>query len=180
MTGAKYRSEGDVMGDLFGKQGFMLLAGIVVGLAIGYTVGSNESTPQRAVKASPAGQDVSSSTASSPRPELQDPEREAEAQEAEPEAEAHEAEAEAEADTQEAEPVLASRGDQKACDKLVLASAREPNSPSWIDIVSEAGAVAKDYDLMDLIDKAYWSSNDGKAGARIEEGIAHCKELQAL
>src|SRR5688572_24066327 len=123
----------------------MLLAGLVVGLVIGYSAGTNQSrsdSPEPPVAQQPVG-------------EVDSPEASVDAATT---GSATSMEEEPEVAVQQAKPVAtASRGDQRACELLVRASEREANSPSWIDMMGDASSAAKDFDLMDLVDKAYWS-----------------------
>jgi hypothetical protein len=75
--------------------------------------------------------------------------------------------------------VVASGGDVRACELVRLALTREPNSPSWIDIMSDAGYKARDYDLQDTIDKAYWTSGNALAQQRTREAESICDDLSA-
>jgi hypothetical protein len=77
----------------------------------------------------------------------------------------------------ETETVLGSNGDAKACELLRLATTREANSPSWIDIMSDASYEATDYDLMDSIDKAYYTSGDQLAAERVDDTLLICDRL---
>ena len=79
---------------------------------------------------------------------------------------------EAPADT----PMMAD-GDVEACDLAVQAADREPNSPSWIDMIAEAKAVAEDYDLMDALDTAYWEDSDSAAERKLDLAIDICDRM---
>lgn len=68
-------------------------------------------------------------------------------------------------------------GDARACELVRLAATREANSPSWIDIMSDAGYKARDYDLQDAIDKAYWTSSNSLATQRVRAIVRYCEEL---
>jgi hypothetical protein len=77
----------------------------------------------------------------------------------------------------EVEVVTGSNGDARACELLRSASTREANSPSWIDIMGDASYKATDYDLMDSIDKAYWTSGDALAAERVDDTLLICERL---
>lgn len=150
------------MSESLGKLGFMLLAGLVLGLVIGYSVGARESAD------SPLSPPVADQ---SPVEEVSTPVTESpSAENAEPTVAVEEPQPDS----------VVARGDQRACEILLRASEREPNSPSWIDMMGDANSAAKDYDLMDLIDKAFWSSGDAKAASRVTEALALCRTLGAL
>jgi hypothetical protein len=74
---------------------------------------------------------------------------------------------------------VAASGDVRACELVRLAMTREPNSPSWIDIMGDATFKAQDYDLQDAIDKAYWTSGDALAQQRTRDAEAICDSLDA-
>jgi hypothetical protein len=73
--------------------------------------------------------------------------------------------------------VQASNGDARACELLELAATREPNSNSWITVVSDANWRATDLDLMDMIDTAYWTSGNALAAERIDLALGRCATL---
>lgn len=58
-----------------------------------------------------------------------------------------------------------------------LAATRVPNSDSWISVVSDANWRATDLDLMDMIDKAYWTSGNALAAERIDLARDRCETL---
>lgn len=71
------------------------------------------------------------------------------------------------------------RGDARACELIRQAATREPNSNSWIDMLSDAQYKAVDYDLMDAIDKAYWTTGKTLAYERTQGLVQMCEHLGA-